>query len=582
MPRVAPAWRLLSTTLLALGLLAGCERRGDVRAPRPEPPRGFGGDVLPPLAAQGEPRADGELRVAMDAEPPSLNCQLDPLDIWSKKVDELVYESLARPNPLTFADEPRLAERWDISPDELTLTFHLRKGVRWHDGRPFSADDVIFTFDKILDPTSKTLAIRSSLEPLASYTKVDPWTVRFVLKRSYWFAVDAIAEILIYPKHIYSRGDFNTHPANRAPIGTGRFKFLRWQTGDEVVLLRNEDYFGPRARLAQITFKYVPDPTVRVQMLRRGDLDVLERVSPEAWSDAAGDAALAVRFWRLRHTPTGLQWIGWNEERPYFRDARVRRALTMLIDREDIVHNLRRGLDELATSWFYPLSTEYNRTIKPWPYDPKKALSLLEDAGWSDSDGDGVLDNGEQRFVFTFLYPSGNAFYEQLASLLQSDLGRVGIVVETARLEWAVFSERLRRHEFDACSLLWHLYPRHDPYQVWHSTSIAGGSNFISFRGGEVDTLLEQARTEFDDNKRNALYQRFSQILHDEQPYTLLFNRNNLSLVAKGLGGIYTTPYGIFRYEDFYWRKDANAASTADSPASARPSVAQPHAPTPK
>ncbi len=525
--------------------------------PRPAPPPIYTGDHLPPAALQGPPTPGGTLRIAMDAEPPSLNCQLDPLDAWGQKIDLLLMDSLARPHPTTWEHEPRLAERWDISTDHLTFTFHLRRDVRWHDGKPFSADDVIFTFDKLLDAKSKTAAKRSYLEPLAAYEKLDTHTVRFTLKRPYWLAFDAIAEIFIYPKHVYARGNFNSHPANRAPIGTGPFVFAHWRTGDEIKVLRNETYYGGKAHLDAIVFKYVPDPNLRSQMLLRGDVDVVERLSPDEWKRLTQDAGLGARFWRLRHVPSGLQWIGWNVVRPVFADPRVRRALTMLIDRGDIVTNLRLGLDAPAVSWFYPGAKEYEEDLKPWPYDPRAAQTLLDEAGWRDSDGDGVRDKNGVRLTFTFLHPTTNVFYDQLASLLKEDLKRAGIAMTAARSEWAVYTERLRKHDFDACSLIWTIEPRNDPFQVWHSSAIAGGSNFISYQNAEVDQLLERARGEFDDGRRAALYHQFNRILHQEQPYTFLFKRYNLSMVAKDVGGIVSTPYGIFHYAGFFKRSAA-------------------------
>jgi peptide/nickel transport system substrate-binding protein len=138
---------------------------------------------------------------------------------------------------------------------------------------------------------------------------------------------------------------------------------------------------------------------------------------------------------------------------------------------------------------------------------------------------------------------------------MQSDFRKAGIEVDTARVEWAVYTERLRKHEFDACSLLWQMEPRNDPYQVWHSSEVNGGSNFISFRNQEADSLIENARGEFDPKKRLALYRRFNRILHEEQPYTMLFNRYNLTIVSKKFSGIVSTPYGILSYADFFVRE---------------------------
>lgn len=548
----------LATLLIAATLVvSACKRGGRKRdTQKPAGPQAYTGDLLAPAQAQGEPARGGVLRIAMTAEPPSLNYQLDPLDGWGKKVAGLVLDNMARPNPRTWKHEPRLAERWEISDDKLDFTFFLRKGVRWHDGEPFDADDVVFTFKKLLDPSTKAIAIRSYLEPIERIEKIDSHTVRFHLKTRYWLAFDTIAEIYIYPQHVYEKGDFNTHPANRAPIGTGPFQFVHWRTGDEIALKRYDGFYGGPPHLDRIVFKYVPDPTVRTQLLLRGDVDAIETLSPDEWRARAEAPGVATRFWRLRHIPAGLQWIGWNQARPMFADARVRRALTMLLDRKDIVDNLRLGLDTEAVSWFYPGTEQHDAGNEPWPYDPDEAANLLDEAGWTDSDRDGVRDKDGRPFAFTFLYPAGPPFYGQLASLMEGDYEKAGIKVTSARVEWAVYTERLRKHEFDACSMLWKILPRNDPYQVWHSSEVNGGSNFVSFVNDEADRILETARTEFDDEKRVALYRRFNRILHAEQPYTMLFNRYNLSLVSRRFGGIVSTPYGVFNYADFYVRAD--------------------------
>lgn len=570
-----PRWRLASRvrfvkrTLLSISLLvllpglACIKTSADKEAANTQSTEPQVGDTLPPVEQQLPRLEGGTLRVAMGAEPPSLNFQLDPLDAWGKTLHELTYNNLARPNPRTWEHEPMLAERWDITNNGLTFTFHLRKGVTWHDGKPFTARDVTFTFEKLLDPTSKTVSMRTFLEPIEKVHQLDDHTVRFTMKRPYWLAFDAIAEIYIYPEHVFGQGNFNHHPANRAPVGTGPFKFVHWKTGDEIVYVRNPHYFGAAPKLDKLVFKYTPDPAVRLQLAKAGQLDLVFRVSPQAWEPLMQDAALGEKFWRLRHVPSGLQWVGWNTQRPYFADARVRRALTMLLDRQDIVDNLRHGLDAPAASWFYPGSKEHNAALKPLPYDPQQAAQLLEAAGWKDTDGDGVRDKEGVRFEFTFLYPAGSPFYEQLAGMMRNAYQPAGIALKTQRLEWAVFTERLRQHQFDACSLLWQIQPRHDPYQIWHSSEAQGGSNFISYNNPQVDQLLVSARKEFNETKRVQMYHRLTEILYNEQPYTLLFHRYNLSLVSKRVGGVYSTPYGIFRFEDLYLREKAPPADPA-------------------
>ena len=230
----------------------------------------------------------------------------------------------------------------------------------------------------------------------------------------------------------------------------------------------------------------------------------------------------------------------------------VRRALTMLLDREAIVREVRMGSDSVAASWFYPGSKEYNADITPWPFDPNQAAQLLDESGWQDHDNDGVRDQHGINFAFTLLYPAGNPIYDDLSDVIRTSLARAHIQVEAQAVPWSVYTERLGRGSFDACLSLWHMVPRSDPFLVWHSTATGtAGFNFIGFADAETDQILEQARTTGDPVGRSGLYHRFSEVLHRNEPYSMLFHRYNLSLVSKHFGGIYSTPYGILRYEDF-------------------------------
>ncbi len=518
------------------------------------------GDTLPPLTAQRPSAEGGVVTVAIDAEPPSLNYQLDPPDATAKMIHELIYDSLARPRADNFEPEGRLAQSWESSPDHMRFTFKLREDVRWHDGTPFTADDVIFTFKALLNKKHNTNVIRSFLEPLKSVQKLSTFVVRFELKRPYWYAFDAVSGIYIYPKHLMDGGDFNHHILNRAPVGTGPYVFTRWVSGDYIELRRNADYFAGASKPERMVFLYVPDATARIQLVRRAQVDVVLRVPPQSWRSLLNDTVVGAGFWRLRHIPNGMQWIGWNNRRSPFDDKRVRQAMTMLIDRDDIIANLRLGIDAKTASWFYPGSKEHHQSLKPLPYDPKAAVQLLNAAGWKDSDHDGFLDAQGKRFEFDFIYPAGPPFYEQLAGLMREELKAVGIVVHSKKVEWSVYLQRLSRGNFGACSLLWQLYPRGDPYQIWHSAEAQKGSNYVAFKNAEADDILERARGVFDENKRLSLYRRFSEILQEQQPYTMLFSRYNLSLVSKRLGGIVSSPYGIIRLESLYVAQEANVS----------------------
>lgn len=555
----------VSTLVLALCASVACTETSKEPETKPKPvsqPRTYTGDTLPHPDTDGPPQKGGTLRIAMDADPPHLNPHLDPLDGWARRITDHVYESLAAPDPHTWKHVPALAESWKISSDKTILTFQLRENIQWHDGEAFDADDVIFTVDKLLEPSSKTGSTRSFLKPLKKYEKTSSHSVRFVLEEPYWNAFNALAELDILPEHVFSKGDFNTHPNNRKPVGTGPYRFDRWRGGESISLVRADDYWGDAPHIDRLLFKSVKDVEARGQLVAEGALDVVERVSPEEWDQLSREASITDNFWRIRHVPDGLQWIGWNMARPMFQDRRVRQAFTLLIDRQAIVDELRYGIDMPAVSWFYPGSREFNPDIEAWPYDPKKAGKLLDQAGWKDSNGNGIRDKDGVEMRFSFIYPDGPKLYPRLFAMMKGQFDQQGIEIEAARLDWPVFTERLRTHSFDACSLVWRIRPRSDPFQIWHSSEAANGANWVSFHNRAADTLLERGRAEFDESKRIDLYHEFSELLHREQPYTLLFYRYNLSLVNKRVGGLYSTPYGLFRYEDLFIKAD----SAADSP----------------
>jgi len=501
---------------------------------------------LPASVMEGTPVPGGELTVAIDASPPSLNLIVDADWIASRITMNRVSESLIAldvMHPPKYEYMPVLAERWDLSEDKKTYTFHLRKGVKFHDGTPFTARDCVATLDKIQDKTSKAAAIRSLLEELASYSAPDDFTFVMVWKKPYAFTLDSIESIPIQPAHVISKlsgrqyNEAATNPLNRAPIGTGPFKFGSWENNSKVTLERNPEYWGPKPYLDRLTFRIVTDPTVRLQLAERGEVDLAPKVMAEQWRRM--DSPVLRSEWnRSRFVPNQYAWIGWNEERPMFADKRARRALTMLVDRPGIIEKLLYGLPRAVECIFYWDSAQCDPEIKPLPYDPPAAMKLLDEVGWKDTDNDGVRDKGGKPFRFVLMIPSASEETARWSAKAKEDMARAGVVMDIQRVEWSALTQRLREHSFDACTLLWASSdPYDEPTQLWHSSSVKGGSNYINFKNAEVDALLERARVEFDTDARDALYRKLGAILHEEQAYTMLYTRSELDLLHKRVKG---------------------------------------------
>lgn len=480
----------------------------------------------------------------LSAEPATLN-PITATDAYEGTVNNgKIYETLIERNNETLELEPLLAESWEISEDKLKYTFKIREGIKWHDGTPFTSEDVVFSYKSIMNPKVDSPQLRSYFQEIKDVKAIDDLTVEFTYARPYFLALEFCGGMPIVPKHIFEKGDFNTNPAGRHPIGTGPYKFDRWTTGRDIVIDKNPDYWGEKPKLNKIVFKIITDNTVAFQVLKREELDV-SALTPIQWERQTNTPSFQENFDKLSYFAPNYSYIGWNSKRPFFADKQVRTALTHLVDRELILNKILYDLGAIVTNPFYINSPEYDKSIEPYPYDPKKAEELLEQAGWIDSDGDGIRDKDGVKFAFEFLIPGGSETGEKIATILKEELDQMGIQMDIRKTEWAVFTSRLMDRNFDAVTLAWSMGIESDPYQIWSSTQAESGSNFVGFKNEEADKLIVEARTEFDREKRKELYRRFAEIVHEEQPYTFLFCRKSTVAVNKRFENVTVYPVGI-------------------------------------
>ncbi len=484
------------------------------------------------------------LIIHMGAEPATLN-PITATDAYASRVNDYIYQSLLRRDEKTLELVPDLAESWDISADHLVYTFHLKRDIHWHDGKPFTARDVLFSFNRIRDPKVDAAHLRSYYRDITRLEMIDDYTVRYHYRIAYFRALEFCGSIPIVPAHLFKPGqDFNQHSIGRHPVGTGPYRFDHWDTGKEIVLVRNEKYWGKKPEIERIVFKIITDSTVALQVLKTGGLDLMG-LRPIQWVKQTNSKRFHQQFRKLKYYLPSYSYIGWNLRKPYFSDRRVRVAMTLLLNRKLILDKLLFGLGTVVTGNFYVNSPDYNKKIKPYPYDPDKAVQLLKQAGWEDHDGDGILDKDGRPFEFEFLLSAGSKFGEQLATILQQNLKQVGIRMSIHKLEWAVFIQNIQKHDFDACTLGWSLSWESDPYQIWHSSQAEKGSNFVGFKNAEADRIIEAARRELDRKKRALLYHRFHEIIHREQPYTFLFTPEALVAVARRFQNVHVYPMGL-------------------------------------
>jgi len=521
----------------------------------PEKVQAYGAvEKILPLPGQKPVSGDWLLR-RLQAEPATLN-PVTATDEYSQIIDMLMMDSLLDMDLASQELIPLLAQKWEVSEDKLTFTFHLRKDALWHDGKPFTADDVIYSFQKIMDPKVDAAPLRVYYIDCVEAKKIDDYTLRFRWKQPYFKALESLGSMPIVPRHILDDGtDFNKHPYGRAPIGTGPYRFVKWETGKRIELTRNDKYFGKPAYFDRVIFKIITDNNVALQVFNQGELDFLERLSPTQWVKQTNYPGFLQRANKIYYDYPQFSYIGWNMRRPPFDDRKVRAAMTLLLNREAILKNIYFCLGKVVSGPLYINTPYYDPSIKPLPYDPEEAKKLLDQAGWSDHNGDGVRDKNGKDFRFEFLISAGSGNAEKIATIYKEDLEKAGIIMEIRQLEWAVFLQNIQDWSFDACTLGWALEANPDEYQIWHSSlaDVKGSSNHVGYKNPEVDRLIEEARREFDKQKRIAINRRIHRIIAEDQPYTFLFCPKELSALAKRITNVASYPIRpIFKYTEWY------------------------------
>jgi peptide/nickel transport system substrate-binding protein len=503
-----------------------------------------------PPAPTSDPVSGDTIMNCLNSEPPHLNPILATQGAVGAYVGSFIFETMVDIDNETLEIVPHIAERWKISDDHLAYTFFLRDDVTFSDGTPLTAHDVLFSYEAIMNPEHDTANLRNYLNDVDTVEVVDDHTITFNMKQPYFRNLLACGAIDIMPKHIYEGASMNDHPNNRKPVGSGPYVFDSWNTGQNIVLSKSENYWGEPVYLDTINFKIITDENVAVQVLEKGELDML-RMQPEQWVTRAARPEFEEKFYKF--TPFSqmpgyvghYRYIAWNMRKPQFEDKRVRQALTMLLDRQLMLDEIWHGLGQVATGSFSPRVPEHNKDIKPWPYDPVQAMKLLDEAGWIDADRDGVREKDGNKLEFELSFTVDVAEYVQMSNVYQEELERAGIKMTQRPLEWATFQQRVHERNFDACMLAWLMPIMPDPYQLWHSSQAENGSNYPGFKNEEADQIMDAGRLEFDHEKRIKLYNRFHEILHEEQPYTFLTTNPGLYAVDKRFENVKAYDIGL-------------------------------------
>lgn len=437
-----------------------------------------------------------------------------------------------------------LAKSWKISDKGLVIVFYLREGVKWHDGVEFTADDVKFTYDKLVDPSTKT-PYSSSYTLIKKVEVLDKYTLRVTYKRPFAPALESWG-MGILPKHLLDKVDINNTGFNRNPIGTGPYIFKKWKTAEKIALEANNDYFEGRPYISKYIYRIIPDQSVQFLELKSGGIDMMG-LTPDIYKNQADTTWFNSRFNKYRYPAFSYTYLGYNLLNPLFKDKKVRIAISHAINKKEIIDGVLQGFGVECTGPFPPASWAYNKEIEGYEYSPEKAKKLLENAGWKDDNGDGILEKNGKPFEFLLMTNQGNKSREMCATIIQQQLKRVGIKVKIRIIAWSAFiSEYIDKKKFDAVILGWSLGRDPDCFDIWHSSKTEEKQyNFVSYKNPVLDKLLVEGRETFDIEKRKAIYHKVHEILAGDVPYTFLYVPDSLVAIHNRIHGIKVEPIGI-------------------------------------
>lgn len=507
-------------------------------------------------------------------DPKGFNPLIENAAEFSDKLRVYVESEIAKRNSWTDPDAwyGDLAWRIEVRDEFKEFTIYLRKGVKWHPvsgvdltnpryawlnkEHELTAHDYVFAFDMLMHPQVQNGFIKSYYSELASWKALDDYTLELKWNKTQALNVEySLSQISPLPRFLFAFFEdgtpipenalgqtLNQHwYNNKGLVGTGPYRFVEYTPGVQMRLERNEDYYGELPALKSVRYPIYTDATQTVLKLKSGELtfgglragqyreEVLQFQNvPEAQRPKSNPFANGELKCDIVDQPS-FSYIGWNAENPLFEDKRVRRAMTLSFNRQEILTKVFSNLGRVARGPYLEATPYHAPEIQPLPFDLKQASALLHEAGWSDSNSDGVLDKdiaGKRTpFEFTLLLWATSPEWSSLANIFKEDLLSIGVKMNIEAAEWSLMQKRMDEKKFDAFSGAWGLDWSTDPYQIFHSSQadIPKGSNRIGFRNKKGDALIDELRVTLDPEKRTEMLREFHRILHEEQPYSFAF-----------------------------------------------------------
>ncbi len=450
--------------------------------------------------------------------------------------------------------EPQLAKNYEFSDDRLALTFYMRDDIQWSDGVPVTAEDVRWTWQAQTHPEIAWGFIDAK-KWITDVEVVDPYTVTYHFSKAYSGQLQDAMLGVVLPKHAWSKLPFKEWRQNsdwfvENLVVNGPFTLESWTPQQRYVIRRNESYYEEdMPKVDRVVFEVIPEESSRLALMRSKKAHMMEFIHPADAGVIEGDPDLRL----LTHIPRYFFFLQWNVSRALFADKRVRQALTMGIDRQEIVDSIYYGYASVGHSVFPSNHWAHNKDLEPWPYDPGRAREMLAELGWVDTDGDGIIERDGEPFSFELVTNSESQVRIDLIVMIQEHLKRIGVDVRTRSMEFNALLRPLGDHDFDVVMGGLALDTSLNTEYFFHSTGISGAFNWGMYSNPEMDQLIEEVNNYIDPVAAKPLFDQLQDLLHEELPMTFLYEQLRLSAAHKNLQGVEPNHVSPF-YNLMNWR----------------------------
>ncbi|MDX8397826.1 MAG: peptide-binding protein [Mariprofundaceae bacterium] len=536
-----PSFKLTSITLLLF--LSACSAETDFDKHQ----------SIDPSSIDSRPAMGDRLITASTADASTLIPMIAG-DSASHEVAGQLYQALLKfDKDLNITGQ--LVQSWDISKDKKSITFHLKKSITWSDGIAFSSQDCAFTLQLIQDPHTQS-AYKSDYARVSSFQTPDPYTFIVHYDEIYSPALSTWAGLAILPKHIFENEDIMNTTLARAPKASlGPYTIKDWQSQQSITLSANPKYYDGQVWIQERMTRIIPDSATQFLELSAGNIDEMG-LTPIQYSRLfERKARLKANYKRYKYLQSVYTYLGFNLQKPLFKDLNVRQAITYAINRQELIDGVLLGHGEIISSPYKPGTQWVNKKLQPLEFSPEKARALLKKSGWEDHDHDGFVDKQGSPLSFTIITNNGNKQRADTAAIIQQRLKKVGIQVQVRLIEWSAFIENfINKRDFDAVILGWSLTPEPDQYNIWHSSQTGARQfNFLSYNNAKVDHALIEATHSFDPAKRKYWYDIMQAQIYHDAPVVFLYAPYSLPVVHKRIYGIKPAPAGIAYNSEFWY-----------------------------